>query len=150
MPHLPPRKCTHLTRKGEPCRAWAVRGSEPAACSAHGGRTPGRVAHSGVLLGGEPAEPDGDGIVDAALITGVIRDLAAKQQRLSEYIDRCLAGDLLSPSDMARLLALHGLNASRLGRLLRDQRDLGVADDLFTEAMNQALDGLSAEWGIEL
>jgi hypothetical protein len=95
-------------------------------------------------------EPDEEGIVDAALIADVIRDLAAKQQRLSEYIDRCLAGDALSPSDMARLLALHGLNASRLGRLLRDQDALGVADDALTEIMNQVLDGLSAEWGVEL
>ena len=50
-----------------------------------------------------------------------------------------------------QLFALHGLNASRLGRLLRDQRALsGEAADGIAGAIAQALDELSSELGAEL
>ncbi|MGD2148378.1 MAG: hypothetical protein PVH41_16920, partial [Anaerolineae bacterium] len=31
------RPCTATRADGNPCRAWAVRGSDPALCAAHGG-----------------------------------------------------------------------------------------------------------------
>ena len=84
-------------------------------------------------------------------IAAVIRDLGAKQQILSDLIDRCLAEGDLPTSDLARLLALHSQNAARLGRLLRDQQALGdPAATLMVEALNAALDELSEEWGVEL
>lgn len=95
----------------------------------------------------ELAIPDHQGQIIAA----VIADLARKQQRLSQLIDHYLAGDEPSVRDLARLLALHGQNASRLGRLLRDQQALSdpVTDEL-SQAIDFALDQLSAEWGVEL
>ena len=84
-------------------------------------------------------------------IAAVIRDLGAKQQILSDLIDRCLAEGDLPTGDLARLLALHSQNAARLGRLLRDQQALGdPTATLMVEALNAALDELSEEWGVEL
>jgi hypothetical protein len=132
------RKCSHTTASGEPCRAWAVRGSDPPACAAHAGRTSSLPALAADL----PADPD---------ILDVIGDLAAKQQFLSRYIDECMAaGDTAIPV-LIRLLALHSQNATRLGRLLRDKQALlPNAEDERTAAIYQALDELSEEWGIEL
>jgi hypothetical protein len=104
-----------------------------------------------------PAEPDGDlqplvaEATNGELIGAIVLDLLAKQNRLSRYIDACF-GDQKTPiPDLARLLAIHSQNAARLGRLLRDKRALSDRTaDAMTAAIDQALDELSAEWGIEL
>lgn len=33
----PPTRCTATTTRGQPCKRWAVRGSDPPRCAAHGG-----------------------------------------------------------------------------------------------------------------
>jgi len=82
-------------------------------------------------------------------IEDVIADLAAKQAWLSSHIDSHL--DELNPMLLARLLTLHGQNASRLGRLLRDQRTLsGEAADGIAGAIERALDELSITLGTQL
>lgn len=86
----------------------------------------------------------------APTIDEVIADLAAKQVQLSAFIDACVAEgrDLLA---LVRLFALHGQNASRLGRLLRDQRALsGEAADGVRGAIAQALDELGEALETEL
>lgn len=139
-------RCTATKRDGTPCRAWAIKGT--AACSAHSpnshvGAPPGNQNAARHGLYAAPASPAGS-------IQAVIADLAAKQQALSDYIDRCIADD--TPIEaLAHLLALHGQNASRLGRLLRDHRALsGEAADGIAGAIAQALDELSNELGAPL
>lgn len=90
-------------------------------------------------------------------IEDVIADLAHKQAALSAYIDfvvsPAIQGELsaLTIGDLVSLLRLHGQNASRLGRLLRDRRALsGEAADGISGAIAQALDELSTELGVEL
>jgi hypothetical protein len=86
------------------------------------------------------------------IIATTIRDLAIKQLHLSQFIDRCMEHEDRPPlRELVRLLALHGQNASRLGRLLRDQQALSdpAADEL-SQAIDLALDELSTEWGVEL
>ncbi len=82
-------------------------------------------------------------------IEAVISDLAAKQAWLSHHIDE-QKGELTT-INLARLLSLHGQNASRLGKLLRDQRVLSgdAADDL-AGAIDRAFDELSVILGIQL
>jgi hypothetical protein len=169
---MSPEKCSHFTRSGAPCQAWAVRGSSPPRCPAHGGQ-PAQA----------PAAPAG---AEADIIAGIIADLAAKQQRLSVYIDGLLGAaagrpdppfvpsHVVSPEhregaardptlvptagregvplrELAHLLALHSQNAARLGRLLRDKRALsGEAAEGLSSAIDQALDELATEWGIDL
>jgi hypothetical protein len=148
-----PTRCTAKTKAGTPCKAWAVRGSDPPRCAAHGGSLAGRqvgappgnqnaVTHG---LYAAPEEPP-------ATIEGIIADLARKQAALSVYIDGLLTAEAdLDLDDVARLLKIHGMNASRLGRLLRDQRALsGDAADGIAGAIAQALDELSTELGVEL
>jgi hypothetical protein len=104
-----------------------------------------------------PAEPDGDlrplaaEATNGELIGAIVLDLLAKQDRLSRYIDACLGDQTTPVPDLARLLAIHSQNAARLGRLLRDKRALSDRTaDAMTAAIDQALDELSAEWGIDL
>ena len=57
----------------------------------------------------------------------------------------------LTVDGLVNLLRIHGQNASRLGRLLRDKRALsGEAADGISAAISQALDELSTELGIDL
>jgi hypothetical protein len=49
MNRIPSRPCSQLTAAGEPCRAWAIRGSDPPLCSAHAGRNIGAGTPPGEL-----------------------------------------------------------------------------------------------------
>jgi hypothetical protein len=90
-----------------------------------------------------------DNFEENLTIEEVIRDLAAQQAWLSNHIDN--QRDELNTVNLARLLALHGQNASRLGRLLRDQRVLsGEAADSIAGAIDQAFDELSIIFGMQL
>ncbi len=141
-------RCTATTARGTPCKAWAVSTSDPPRCGAHGGGTkqPGApTGNSNALTHGAYTRT-----ATPASIAEIIDDLAAKQARISAYIDSCI-DDGLPVDTLAHLLALHGQNASRLGRLLRDQRALsGEAADGIAGAIAQALDELSNELGAPL
>jgi hypothetical protein len=74
-----------------------------------------------------------------------------KQVALDAYIDRILVTGQPSVRELSHLLQIHGQNASRLGRLLRDRRALsGDAADGISGAIAQALDELSSELGTDL
>ena len=55
----------------------------------------------------------------------------------------------LDAHDYARFIGLTFQGTNTLSRLLRVRHDL-PGNDPFMEVMNQALDNLSEEWGIEL
>lgn len=137
-------RCGATTSSGEPCRAWAVRGSDR--CAAHSGVV-------GAPAGNQNARKHGFYSRDSSglsTIDGVIADLARRQEQLTDYLERVLAqgGDV---ADIARVFALHGQNASRLGRLLRDQRALsGKSADGLLDAIGKALDEIGTELGVRL
>ena len=134
------RKCSASNADGSACRAWAVSGSEPPRCAAHGGDA-GQV-------GAPYAAPHPER--DLTTIEGVIADLADRQARLTAYLEQVLAegGDI---AEVAKVFGLHGQNASRLGRLLRDKRALsGQAADGLLDAIGKALDEISTELGVRL
>ena len=141
-------RCTALTANGSPCRAWAARGSEPPRCAAHSGKSGAPAGSPSRLKHGQYAAPGPD--VDLTTIDGVIADLADRQARLTAFLERVLVegGDVI---EVAKVFALHGQNASRLGRLLRDKRALsGQSADGLLEAIGVALDEISTELGIRL
>jgi hypothetical protein len=151
------QKCSHRTRQGEPCRAWAVRGSSPPRCAAHGGRVTGTAGPRGaggqVQVPGEAQVPGGTQAREGSLdLNAVIFDLAEKHAQVSALIDRCLGSpETTSLGELLRLMQHHAQTASRLGRLLRDQRAVaGSVDDSWIAAINRTLDELSTEWGVEL
>jgi hypothetical protein len=144
-----------------------VRGSDPPRCAAHGG-TKKRI---GAPLGSQNAlkhgfyaqreceerlgetSPDEASLGDVAprewSIETIILDLCIKQARLSKYTELHSAD--LSAEELARFLQIHGQNASRLGRLLRNRRALcGAAVDEISAAIAQALDQLHDELGTVL
>jgi hypothetical protein len=146
-------RCTQPTRSGRPCRAWAINGTDPPRCAAHAGRGVGappgnrNAVQHGFYTTLDLDPDDGQPPIDT-----VIRDLALKQAQLSALI-----GDRLDPADddelreLLRLLYLHGLNATRLGRLLRDRQALtGPIDLRVLRALGQALDRGGPEREVEL
>ena len=147
-------RCTALTASGIRCKAWAMKATSPPLCAAHGGskKRPGAPrGNRNALKHGFYATPTRP----LTSIADIIADLAEKQETLSNHIDTILStadnDDLPNMIDLVKLFALHGQNASRLGRLLRDQRALsGDAADGIAGAIAQALDELSTELGTEL
>jgi hypothetical protein len=154
------RRCSAIKADGEPCRAWAIRGSDPPLCAAHAGRTGApprnRLAEKHGFYSRRGAGSTGPGGADPGSrpdlthIEAVVADLAERQAQLTEYL-AALMDRGADVEEVARLFALHGQNASRLGRLLRDQRALSgeSADDLL-DAIGKALDEIGEELGIEL
>lgn len=143
------RRCTAICLDGSPCRAWAVRGSEPPCCAAHGGvcapRAGGSALEDPLDAPGEQADPPEDCTIEA-----VIADLFQQQRQLDAYLRRAWHSEI-DVRELAQLLRVHGQNAQRLGRLLRDRRALsGKAADGIAGAMAMALDELSNELGIDL
>jgi hypothetical protein len=140
-------KCTETTAKGKPCKAWAVHDSNPPRCAAHGGGKPigAPVGNDNARTHGLYSAPDRD----LTSIADIIADLAEKQENLSNYIGKHLGE--MQVDDLKSLLKIHASTASRLGRLLRDQRALsGEAADGISAAFALALDELATEFGIPL
>ena len=152
------RRCSHPKPDGSPCRAWAVRGSDPPLCASHGGR-----ARGGAPAGNRNAAKHG--FYSPVLRPDELADLVACADDLTlddeiacaRVIMRRLLGILTEFENGSRLdeiarLASLALQATRtIARLLRDKRALsGDAADGIAGAISQALDELSTEWGIDL
>lgn len=149
------RRCDAVQADGSPCRAWAVRGSDVPRCAAHGGTSarigapPGNqnaVKH-GYYIPRECEERLEGTSPDEWSIETIILDLCIKQARLSRYIE-VQSGDL-SADELARFLQIHGQNASRLGRLLRDRRALSGEADGISGVIARALEELHSELGTD-
>ncbi|HUK86882.1 MAG TPA: hypothetical protein VLT85_04395 [Terriglobales bacterium] len=92
-----------------------------------------------------PADTTAPDAGAAPTIATILADLADKQARLTDLIDAADPGDTRT---LIRLFSLYAQIASRMGRLLRDQRALsGQAADGIAGAIAQALDELSSELG---
>ena len=84
-----------------------------------------------------------------AALQEVVADALRRLQQLGAYLDA--HQDELSTAELARLLSVHGENAVRIGRLLRDARALsGDAADGLLDAVGKALDEIATQWGLEL
>lgn len=150
--HHQPTRCTATCADGSACRAWAVHGTDPPRCAPHGGGKSPVGAPKGnqnALTHGFYAQidvPEGGFTIDM-----LIAELSDKQAILSRYIDRLFADDDVDLKELMCLLRVHGMNASRLGRLYKYRVALqGSAEDHYEEALNRALDTLSEIWGVDL
>ena len=56
----------------------------------------------------------------------------------------------LEPDELFRLIGLTFQGVRTIGRLLTIKQSLGASDNPWAEAIDEALDQLSVEWGIEL
>lgn len=148
------QRCTGLTKRGIPCKAWAARGSAPPRCVVHqkagvaqvgatsGGGAPGatrRKTTNSQALSGKPPRTINDAI---DLLS---RNLLVLQQTIDDLVNEA------TPEQMLHWLQLQGQNLSRFSRMLRDKRALsGEAADGIAGAIAQALDELSTELGTKL
>ena len=149
-------RCTATTRKGTPCRSWAIPGSKPPTCASHrqtGPRPGPPQGNANAVTHG--AYADRNGAAEPIDLQARISDLDRRIQRLSEYIDAAEVGDgeagTITVGDYTRLVSLHGQLCSRIGRLLRDQQQLGGGDiSEMQAAIDQALTQAGQVLGIEL
>lgn len=143
------RRCTAVCQDGTPCRAWAVRGSDPPRCSSHGGVRVSVKRRLDEQAGDEGTRLASD-LQEDCTIEAVIAALYQQQRQLDEYLRRAWDSDI-DLRELTHLLRVHGQNAYRLGRLLRDQRALsGEAADGIAGAMAMALTAVGNEMGIDL
>jgi hypothetical protein len=118
-----PTRCTATCADGSSCRAWAVRGTDPPRCAAHGGGE----RPVGPPKGNQNARTHGfyaaraDVPAEGWTIDTLIADLSARHDGLSRYVGRLLADDHSDHEELARLLALYGKSASRLRSLLEER-----------------------------
>ena len=143
------------------CRAWAVRDSDPPLCAAHipektVGAPPG---NRNALVHGSYAStlhPDDPAILDeeatGSSLDGEILIIRAALRRLQQMI---LSGTTPGPNPRrleaagyVRFIGLTFRGANTLSRLLRACYD--QPDNPGERIMDEALDELSEEWGIEL
>ncbi len=79
------------------------------------------------------------------------RRIAPDGPRLSALLNQELASGEADTAYLTRSFSLHGQGASRLARLLRlQQAQASTLQDQLSQAIHQALDELSKEWGLEL
>lgn len=92
---------------------------------------------------------DGQALSAGRALSAAIADLQRRLRQLSRYIDDNLND--LDADTFVRLANLQGQLTSRLGRLMRDRQQVaGDAGDELTAAINDALDEISEEWGLDL
>ena len=87
-------------------------------------------------------------VPDAPDLDARIADLDRHIQVLSCHMDQ--HGDELEMPLYLKLLDLYGQLTSRLGRLMRDRKQMGDEENEPSQAVDQALDQLSVEWGLDL
>jgi len=151
--------CSHTTRAGRPCRAWAAEGTDPPACSAHAGRNVGAGARPGNqnarthgfysrLL----SEQERAGHVIGAAGLSLDDQIACVRlalRRAREFVP----GDP-GPLDRDTFLRALGLifhSACSIAYILRHRQALAATDgDPFQNIIDQALDEPGKERGTDL
>ena len=135
-------RCTAKTAKGTACRAWAVRGSDPPRCAAHGGgsRPPG--APRGNTNARRHGAYQDDGSSDLA-------DVLARMNRHLQYLEQCIQDyDGEDPEVLPRLLVMHSQAAARLARFL--ERQGGAEHDELMAAIDAAMDEAAEIMGVDI
>ena len=144
-----PTICTGATRRGKPCTALALRGSNPPRCRFHQVAAPQEGPRADGDLTGlpRPVRSGPDGPVGG--INGLVDDLARRLRELSDYIDA--HAEELGHERYLRAVDLQGRLANRVARLLRDRQQLlGERHDELDRAVEEALVIVGQAWGVAL
>lgn len=151
--------CSATTIKGQPCRAWAIRDSQPPLCSAHAGRNTG----SGAPAGNQNRRTHGFYALDfteqelADLVAmpeavELIDELAAARihlRRLILYLSEHF--EAITPSTLATLSPLVTASLNTIASLARSHHLIaGNMGEGVAAAIGQALDDLGDLWEVEL
>ncbi len=141
-------RCTATRKDSVPCRAWAVTGSDPPRCSAHGGgkrRVGAPEGNTNALKHGFYRRPCGP----IKTMGDIMKHMTESLVQLAEYVDQHI--DELKPDEMARLQAVRGQNLSRFARMQRDQaRSVAGNGDQMQTLMDRALQKAAETLGVDL
>ena len=140
------RPCTATTQDGEPCRAWARRGSDPALCVAHMDQAYGEgVAFYRPIMTREELAALTNLAEAGVTLEGEIACTRVLIRRLIAYMNE------EEPEGMALLNFAKAVfkGTAAVARLLEKERALqSVTDKLGAQAaIDKALDELAEEWG---
>ena len=140
------RRCTATTQDGEPCRAWARRGSDPALCVAHMDQAHGEgVVFYSPIMTREELAALADLAEAGVTLEGEIACTRVLIRRLIAYMNE------EDPEGMALLNFTKAVfkGTAAVARLLEKERALRSLTDAFgvQAAIAKALDELAEEWG---
>jgi len=143
------------------CKGWAIHGSAPPRCSPHSGHAGAPPANSNRLVHGyytgvlRPDEVSGlSGTVAATNLDAEILITRAAIRRLFQMLrDGATPGPDPRPlraEDYARFIGLVFQGAGAVSRLLRARAALSGDSGPLEQLMDEVLDQISAEWGVQL
>ena len=143
------QRCTATTAKKMPCKAWAVRGSDPPLCGAHGGG----LGRPGAPAGNENALIHGAyaSVVPGGDLDKRIAELNRTIARLWDHIDAQFEA-LMTDGTLQGLLDAYGRLVSRVGRLERDRQVVtgGAGTDVLDADLDVVLAVVSEILGLDL
>lgn len=158
------RRCTALRADGEPCRAWAVRGTgtgqedRPTLCAAHGGLA--SAAQTAIVVeAGHEVRFEGVGRqyddhlsdLEFAILEAAGRERSLEGEvRLVRVALRRLFADFGAAGEIDRRAETLFKGAELVARLLKYQRELEEGENVLGSAIEQALAELGEEWGLRL
>ena len=140
-------KCTAITAQGSPCKAWAIRGSDPPLCAPHSKRTGGTKGNQNAVTHGyyrKRIEPDQiQTLYDKAGSVDLDQEvilLRVALHRLSSIIN----DPDISMEDIKSIIPLIVSTSRALAYLKKQLPDPNAID------WDAALDELGKEWGWDL
>lgn len=142
------RRCTAVTQDGEPCRAWARRGSDPALCVAHMDQAYGEgVAFYSPIMNREELAALADLAEAGVTLEGEIACTRVLIRRLIAYMNE-------EEPDGTALLNFTKVvfkGTAAVARMLEKEQALrALAEESgITPVIAQALDDLAVEWGFK-
>ena len=142
---VPKRRCTAVTLEGEPCQAWARRGSDPALCAAHIDRAYGEgVAFYSPIMKREELMALADLAEEGVTLAGEIACARVIIRRLIA----CMNEDDPSGAELLHFAKTVFKGTAAVARLLEKERALTEQGENVHLAIGQALDELAEEWGL--
>ncbi len=143
------RRCTAMTQDGEPCQAWARRGSEPALCAAHTDQAHGEgvTFYSPIMKREELAA-----LADLAEVTVTLEGEIACARILIRRLIAYMNEREPEGMEMLRFAKTVFKGTAAVARMLEKEHTLRTLAQQagLTPAIYQALDELAEEWGIDL
>lgn len=151
------RRCSATTRRGERCRRWATRDSDPPLCAAHAGHGVGDASHPGdepaaapghYLPAPERQEPAHSPQRDGLSLDEEISLARICLLRVAEALE---ANGGLTLEQRVRLVTLIFRGVSTIARLLRDRP--AVSDEAregWWAIFDRAMEAAAVELGVKL
>lgn len=144
MTHIT-RRCSALRKDGRPCRAWAVRGSDPALCANHLDREP---EASGFYERSYSIEEAADLLYKTAE-KDLKEELGVTRVTLRRALEQMQQE--LDAAEYARLIELIFRGAHTIADIMRAQNSLsGGGEDFVPPVIGEVLTEIGNERGIEL